>query len=215
VDRLKAALWPERVPRPQTWMNRVSTCRRLLGTGADDELLLPHFEGQIARLSPSVGNDVGLIEVALGQSVADPGSAMAVLREALALGRGRPFDAPSGYEWAYGELHVAHAERVVVDAAHRLAALALGVGEWREALWASEQGLSVAPCDESLHQDRMRALHAGGDVRAVDAAMRDLLAAVGADSPEGVLHSDTVELYEQLRAQSAPAHPGRESDASG
>jgi hypothetical protein len=201
VDRLKAALWPERVPRPQTWMNRVSSCRQLLGTGGAGELLLPHFEGQTARLSPLVRNDVGLIEAALGQSDADPASAMTALREALALVRGRPFDAPSGYEWAYSELHVAHAERVVVDAAHRLAALALGAGEWREALWASEQGLSVAAWDESLYQDRMRALHAGGDVRGVDAAMRDLLAAVGADTPEGVLHSDTVELYERLRAE--------------
>jgi Bacterial transcriptional activator domain len=215
VDRLKAALWPERVPRPQTWMNRVSSCRQLLGTGGDGELLLPHFEGQIARLSPLVRNDVALIEAALGQSGADPASAITVLREALALVRGRPFDAPTGYEWAYGELHVAHAERVVVDAAHRLAALALGVGEWRVALWASEQGLSVASCDESLYQDRMRALHAGGDMRAVDAAMRDLLAAVGADAPDGVLHSDTVELYEQLRAQPPPAHPRQSPDESG
>jgi hypothetical protein len=201
VDRLKTALWPERVPRPQTWMNRVSSCRQLLGAGADGEFLLPHFEGQLARLSPLVRNDVGLIEVSLRQSDADPGSAMTVLREAMALVRGRPFDAPSGYEWAYSELHVAHAERVVADAAHRLASLALGAGEWRVALWASELALSVAPCDESLHQDRMRALHAGGDARAVDAAMRDLLGAVGADAPEGVLHPDTVELYEQLRAE--------------
>jgi Bacterial transcriptional activator domain len=215
VDRLKAALWPERVPRPQTWMNRVSSCRQLLGTSGDGEFLLPHFDGQIARLSPLVHNDAGLIEAALRESDADPQLAMAVLREALALVRGRPFDAPSGYEWAYSELHVAHAERVVVDAAHRLAALALGVGEWRVALWASEQGLLVAVCDESLYQDRMRALHAGGDVRGVDAAMRDLLAAVGAEAPEGVLHSDTVELYEQLRAQPPPADSGPKSDVSG
>ena len=76
VDRLKAALWPERVPRPQTWMNRVSSCRQLLGTGGDGELLLPHFEGQTARLSPLVGNDIGLIETALRHSDADPASAM-------------------------------------------------------------------------------------------------------------------------------------------
>jgi DNA-binding SARP family transcriptional activator len=215
VDRLKAALWPESLPRPQTWMNRVSSCRQLLGTGGDGELLLPHFEGQMARLSPSVRNDIGRIEAALRHSDADLASAMTALREAMALVRGRPFDAPSGYEWAYSELHVAHAERVVVDVAHRLASLALGAGEWRVALWASEQGLSVAACDESLYQDRMRALHAGGDVRGVDAAMRDLLAAVGAAAPEGALHSDTVELYEQLRAQPPPAHPRQSPDESG
>src|SRR5262249_11369963 len=56
-DRIKAALWPERVPRPHTWENRVSECRRLLGTNELGEMLLPHFEGGIARLRASVRTD--------------------------------------------------------------------------------------------------------------------------------------------------------------
>ena len=121
ADRVKAALWPERAPHPKTWTNRLSACRGLLGTGPDGELVFPHFEGQMARLSPTVRTDVELIDAALERCDAHPGSARAVLHEALGLVRGRPFDAPDGYEWAYRELHVAHAERVIADAAHGLA----------------------------------------------------------------------------------------------
>jgi hypothetical protein len=134
------------------------------------------------------------------------------LRDALSLVRGRPFEATSGYEWAYAELHVAHAERVIGDAAHRLADLALASGDWRDALWATEQALRVCSTSEVLYQDRMRASFAGGDLSGVDAAMRDLLAALGANGPEGVLHPDTVELYERLRANQSsplPIDPGR------
>jgi hypothetical protein len=215
ADRVKAALWPERAPHPKTWTNRLSVCRGLLGSGPDGGLVFPHFEGQMARLSPTVRTDVELIDAALERCGTDPGSARAVLHAALTLVRGRPFDAPNGYEWAYRELHVAHAERVIADAAHTLAARALEVGEWREALWASEQGLLVVPGDESLYQDRMRAFHVGGDTRGVDAAMRDLLAAVGGDEPAGALHPDTIELYEELRASPPPApRSARTPDAS-
>jgi hypothetical protein len=204
-DRIKAALWPERAPRPHTWENRVSECRRLLGTNRHGEMLLPHFEGGIARLNASVCTDVSLLEAALEQSDADPALAMAVLRESLELVRGRPFETSSGYEWAYRELHVAHTERAVVDASHRLVTLALRADDWRLALWASEQGLMAAPDDEAMHQDRMRAFHAGGDARGVEAAMRDLLGAVGARSADGALQPETVELYEQLHGRSSAA----------
>ncbi len=74
-------------------------------------------------------------------AVTDRAWALVGLREALELVRGRPFDVPGGYEWAYEELHVAHAERVVTEAAHRLATVALEAGEWQLALWATTQGL--------------------------------------------------------------------------
>ena len=48
---------------------------------------------------------------------------MPVLREGLALVRGRPFTARSGYEWAHVEQLAFRAEQLVVDAAHRLARL--------------------------------------------------------------------------------------------
>ena len=53
-------------------------------------------------------------------------------------------------------------------------------GEWQLALWATTQGLMAAPASELLYQDRMRAFHAGGDAVGLEAAMRELLAAVGA-----------------------------------
>ena len=82
-----------------------------------------------------------VLEVALERALTDRAWALVGLREALELVRGRPFDVPAGYEWAYEELHVAHAERVVTEAAHRLATVALEAGEWQLALWATTRGL--------------------------------------------------------------------------
>ena len=141
VDRMKAALWPVREPRPQTWMNRVSACRQALGSGPDGELLFPHFDHQLGRLDRRVRTDVEILQAALERAATDRAWALSGLRDALELVRGRPFEVPGAYEWAYEELHVAHAERVVSEAAHRLAEVALEVGEWQLALWATTQGL--------------------------------------------------------------------------
>ena len=133
VDRMKAALWPVREPRPQTWMNRVSVCRQALGTAPDGEFLFPHFDHQLGRLDRRVRTDVEMLEAALERAVTDRAWALSGLRHALELVRGRPFEVPGVYEWAYEELHVADAERVVSEAAHRLAEVALeaGEGSWR------------------------------------------------------------------------------------
>ena len=207
VDRIKAALWPVREPRPQTWMNRVSACRQALGAGPDGEWLFPHFDHQLGRLDRRVRSDVEVLEVALERALTDRAWALVGLREALELVRGRPFDVPAGYEWAYEELHVAHAERVVTEAAHRLADVALEAGEWQVALSATTQGLMGAPASELLYQDRMRAFHASGDAGGLEAAMRELVASVGAKDPDGVLQPDTVTLYEELRAVTSTRPP--------
>ena len=105
VDRMKAALWPVRGPRPQTWMNRVSACRQALGTAPDGEFLFPHFDRQLGRLDRRVRTDVELLEGALERAVTDRPWALVGLRDALELVRGRPFEVPGVFEWAYEELH--------------------------------------------------------------------------------------------------------------
>ena len=208
ADQIKAALWPVREPRPQTWLNRMSACRQALGVAPDGEYVVPHFDNRLCRLHRDVGTDVAVLERVLGYAGSGKPSELAGLREALRLVRGRPFDAPSGYEWAYQELHVAHAERVVVDAAHRLAGLALEAGDSELALWATDQGLLCARLSELLVQDRMRAYHAAGDADGVERAMRELLASLEADDPS-VLRGDTIGLYEELRASSSASVESR------
>jgi hypothetical protein len=208
-DRVRAALWPARTPHPKTWRNRVWVARQALGLDGSGELVLPHFEDRLGRLSGEVRTDVDVVVGALDvRPDADATASVAALRAALARVRGRPFEEPGGYEWAFAELHVAHAERVVSDAARRLAELALERGDARLALWAAEQGLRCCPASELLTQMRMRAADAAGDVAGVEAAMRDLLASLDATDPADVVHADTLGVYESLRASRTDAGGG-------
>lgn len=215
-DRVKAAVWPQRRPRPQTWRNRLWECRRALGVSRAGELALPHLEDRVARLATWVRTDLDQLSEALARArTVEAGEAIARLRGAMQLVRGRPFDEPSGYEWAFSELHVAHAERLVTDAALQLCTLALEAGDARLALWGSEQGLRACPGSEQLTQARMRSFGALGDVVGVEAAMRDLLATIGDDDPRDVLHPDTYRLYDQLRHPGAGRLSGTEDDLRG
>ena len=190
-------------PSPKTWANRVSVTRRALGCEPGGEPLLRHLRTHIGRLAPTVRCDLDQLDDALSAAVAagDEPARARRLEAALALVHGRPFDASAGYEWAFTELHVAHAERTVVDAAHRLSEVALARDDPSLARWAAEHGLRACPASETLHQDRMRAYAATGDRPGLDASCRDLLHALDADDPTTALQLDTVELYEQLRSR--------------
>jgi len=213
-ERIKAALWPAREPRPQTWLNRVSATRKGLGRSAGGTLLLPWFELHVGRLDATVRTDVDALVTARSraehQATTD---AAATLAQALEVVRGRPFDMATGYEWAFTELHVAHAERVVLDVAHDLAGLTLTLGDWRRALWATDVGLRACPASELLYQDRMRACAVSGDRRGIESALRDLRRTLAATDSADVPSRDTVELYERLHARlqsGAPTEPTRD-----
>ena len=120
------------------------------------------------------------------------------MRHALALVRGRPFEEAHGYEWAFADMHVTHAECVVADVAHRLVELALASDDAPLALWATDRALRCCPGSEPLALDRMRAFHAAGDPAGIETTMRDLLASLDADDPHGVLHDDTIAAYHAL-----------------
>lgn len=198
-DRIQAALWPERSPSPKTWRNRVWSARQALGAGPDGESMLPHFEGRVGRLGPGVRTDVEeLVDALAASAELAPADAISVLRDALTLVRGRPFEEANGYEWAFADMHVTHAECVVADVAHRLVELALDAGDPGLALWATDRALRCCPANEPLSLDRMRAFHAAGDLAGVETTMRDLLASLDADEPEGVLHDDTIAAYQAL-----------------
>jgi hypothetical protein len=201
-ERIKAALWPARAPRPQTWLNRVSTTRKGLGRSATGTPFLPRFDQHVGRLDASVQTDVDALVAARSQVEHQaPADAAATLAHALEVVRGRPFDVATGYEWAFTELHVAHAERVVVEVAHDLAGLALAMGDWRRTLWATDVGLGACPASELLYQDRMRACAAGRDRRGVESAMRDLRRTLATTDSSDVASHDTVELYEHLHTR--------------
>ncbi|MEX1171832.1 MAG: bacterial transcriptional activator domain-containing protein [Chloroflexota bacterium] len=201
-ERVQTALSPERVVAPKTWRNRMSKVRRALGTSASGEPRVSHLDNGIRRLSPDVVVDVHQLSAALEQARREePPMAVATLEAGLRLVRGRPFDESEGYEWAFADLHVAHAEQLVVDAAHTLAELALTASELSRARWAVEHGARACPSSEVLAQDRMRIAHAAGDLSGVDAVMRDLRAALDGEDPARALHPETFALYEHLKGR--------------
>lgn len=212
-DRIRTVLWPERAVTRQTWLNRVSASRHALGRDPDGELLLPHFEDGIGKLAASVRTDVELLDAALRRA-RDSGDAEG-LRVALGRVRGRPFEERAGYEWAFAEFHVAHAERLACEAAEHLVEVALADGDWKLALWAAEQGMVAVPGSEQLACARMRAFAAGADLRGVHRAYRDLLASLGGDEAETSLHPDTLSLYHELCTPSQVTTGWRTGTSSG
>lgn len=212
-ERIKAALWPARAPRPQTWRNRLSTTRKGLGCSAGGAPLLPRFDRHVGRLDAAVHTDVETLVAARAQAEHETTTAAATtLAQALELVRGRPFDVATGFAWAVAERHVAHAERVVEDVAHELATLTLKLGDWRRARWATDVGLRAYPTSELLYQDRMRASAAGGDLGGIEPAMRDLPRTLATTDSSDVPSRHTVELSQHLHGclqHGAPTSPGR------
>lgn len=160
-ERIKAALWPDRVPSPGTFHNTVSAARRVLGTGPDGPRF-PPSEASRYRLSDEVEVDWLCLEEAAAAK--DPEA----LRRALALVRGAPFEGKAGYHWAHEEglSHAASAD--VARAALALASAASAAGDEEEAVWAARQGLRSCPGDPVLlealgRQQAPRGGPAGGD----------------------------------------------------
>ncbi len=219
VERIKGALWPEEVVAHKSFRNRVWACRQALGDDEDGEPRLRHLDDGVARVADSVSTDLDEVEAGLLAARDAEPDGIARLHAALGAVRGRPFDEPSGYQWAFADLHVAHAERVVTDAATRLAELCLDVGDWRAALWAAEQGQLAVPGSEPLARVRMRAFAAGNDPRGIERALRDLVASLDGDAD--AIAPETRTLYDQLRAPvlaegwSAPSRGGASTEASG
>jgi hypothetical protein len=90
---------------------------------------------------------------------APPSETAEALASALASVRGRPYsDLPlSGYGWVATDLLISQAEVAIINAAQRLAELALTAGDWELAGWAAERGLVVDPISEDLNTALIRA----------------------------------------------------------
>jgi len=175
ADRIRDDLWRDRPSSAKTLNNHSSVARRRLGVGHDGALLFPSANDDRYRLSPCVVTDVERVarRFRWAREVAAV-DAVPVLRDALALVRGRPFATRAGYEWAFVDQLVFHAEQLVVDVAHHLGELCLAAADATGALWATASGLQARPGDETLYQLRMRAFAAQGNRTSVHRAWSEL-----------------------------------------
>ena len=166
----RTALWDLDV-RDSTFANVVSDARRALARTVTppigEEWLLRTLTEQLP-LHDAVLSDVEALacRCAHARGVADPMSAITVLRPGLELVTGMPF-AGTSYLWPDAEGITSSVTLLVVTAATELSNRYLQLGDSEGVFWATGQGLKVLAGHEELIALRMRAHHRAGDLAGV------------------------------------------------
>ena len=195
TEKLRTALWPYQPGKPDvspgTVHQELSRLRRCLGAEH-----LPEAKGGY-RLAESIETDWGRFQALTEAATALPeDKGTEVLKEALALVRGQPFEgAGKGYGWAFDEVLVAKIEMAVAKAAHLASARCLAFGRLDEAEWAVAQALRAGPGDEQVWEDKLAVAAARGGWAALDRAFKDAERACGPQPPGTVLF----DTYQRLR----------------
>ncbi|WP_149259076.1 BTAD domain-containing putative transcriptional regulator [Actinomadura sp. K4S16] len=196
---LSGAIWPRGasagvrdacVARVSDWLGRDARGRPNLYY--DDR-------GRI-RLGSEVRVDLNVFRWLVWRSAAEPASETAYMAYALDLVRGPLLaDRPRGrYAWLADHDLEYEAPARVIDVAHRLVVLRLEEGDPRGAVSAARAGLRLAPEDEGLWRDLLRATHATGDVAQVEVVVDELRGRVGRDPMFDRLQPETEALVEEL-----------------
>jgi hypothetical protein len=107
-------------------------------------------------------------------AAASSSEAVELLREALMLVNGPPFDAV-GYDWAYRDQDVAEASTLIEQATELLVDHALEAGLVDVARDAVVRGLRGLPGNEELYRCRMRVEHRASNLAGVTAAYEELV----------------------------------------
>lgn len=150
-ERLKTALWPDRVVTGATFNNLVSMARRQLGRAADGSLNLPHAEGRRYRPGPGVVSDWEQLSAAATAMACSPSPTSLDELEELVLGVGGiPFEAQRGFEWAHEEGLSAAASADVGRAATMLVEILSEGGDRERVERAALAGLRACPGDERM-----------------------------------------------------------------
>ena len=210
-SQLKTAIWTDTIPSQDTFNVTVHRARYGLGISRDGTHHLPHAvtNGSSYSLGAHVTSDLARFTdlAARSRSAPDPAGVVRLLKQALELLRGQPFEGSQGYEWAYTEGIVVEAEALIADTAHRLAQLALASGDAAMATWAATKGLMAVPGSEPLYRDRMEAAHLNGDPAAVDRIVDELCRYVETLDPLDDLHPDTIALWRRVGRPSSSRSP--------
>lgn len=150
-ERLKTALWPERVVSGATFNNLVSLARRHLGRDEDGSLNLPHAEGRRYKVGAGVVSDWEQLRAAAASVAmsASPSAVDELERSVLSVG-GIPFEAPRGFEWVHEEGLAAAAAMDIGDAADLLLKVLADKGEADRKVGVALAGLRACPGDARL-----------------------------------------------------------------
>ncbi|RSN70322.1 MULTISPECIES: BTAD domain-containing putative transcriptional regulator [Actinomadura] len=196
---LAGAIWPRGVSAGvrDACVARVSDW---LGRDARGRPNLYYDERGRIRLGSEVRVDLAVFRWLVWRSAAEPASEAAYMSYALDLVRGPLLaDRPRGrYSWLAGHDLEYEAAARIIDVAHRLVVLRLDEGDARGAVGAARAGLRLAPEDEGLWRDLLRATHAMGDHTQVRIAVDELRTRLGRDPLFDRLQPETEALIEEL-----------------
>ena len=175
TGRLVDAVWGEAASAAlNTLQSHVSYLRTVVGKAA----IVARPPGYLLDIGED-GTDVQQAERLLrrGAQSADPGRAVADLREALALWRGRPLADLAGLAWL--EQQAERLDLLREQIRHALSEARLDAGEHRQLIPELEQMAADHPLDEQVHAQLMTALYRSGrqaDALAVYQRLRTTLA---------------------------------------
>ena len=196
---LGGAVWPRgaaagvrdaTIARVSDWLGRDSRGRPNLYH--DDQ-------GRI-RLGSEVRVDWSVFRWLIWRSAAEPASESAYMSYALDLIRGPLLaDRPRGrYAWLASEDLEYEAVARAVDVAHRLVLLRLDERDAKGAVAAARAGLRLAPDEEGLWRDLLRAVHATGDLNELRLTVDELRHQVERDPMIDQMQPETEALIEEL-----------------
>lgn len=194
---IQEAVWGGEAVEAKTVWNIVTRARAQLGQWDGEPILSKANRPENTfRLANGVWTDLQVLRALVDRAAhVSTSEAMQLLRDALALVHGPPFDA-DGYEWARVNQHVLDAERLIEHAAITVVGLALDAGTFDLARYAVLQGLRGLPGNEILYRARMRIEDSAGNATAVRAAYNELLTYLG--DLEASPSLDTTQLYGRL-----------------
>ncbi|GLZ03967.1 hypothetical protein Acsp03_14330 [Actinomadura sp. NBRC 104412] len=202
---LSGAIWPRGVSAGvrDACVARVSDW---LGRDARGRPNLYYDDRGRIKLGSEVRVDWAVFRWLVWRSAAEPASETAYMAYALDLVRGPVLaDRPRGrYGWLVTDDLEYEATARVIDVAHRLVLLRLDEGDPHGAISAARAGLRLAPDDEGLWRDLLRATHATGDVAQVQVVVDELRTRVGRDPLMDQLQPETEALVEELVPQWVP-----------
>ena len=198
-DQLIDAVWSGRLVERSTLWNKMSRARSVLG-----RLLPPREQSTgIVRLHPAVMTDLQLFSVFVSRAqVVSSYEAIGLLKDALSLVRGVPFDAV-GYEWAYEQQYHSSACELIETAGLRLVELALEADDIATARAGVSSALAALKVNEPLYRARMRVEAQAGNASGVQAAYNEIVALIGDldGAPQSRVSPSTAKLFEALTSR--------------
>jgi len=189
ADAIRDAMWGGQAPTRERFLNTIHGLRRVVGSER-----MPASTDSRYRLQ-GIACDALAAQHHIEAAAATPERAVAELRAALELVNGPPltYDSRSRRHFRWVDLgnHANRWERILGDAAHDLASLALAADDAPLAVWAAEQGLLASPGNETITSDLVSAHVAAGDRRAAETVVdsyEQTLEELGLDEGAEALH---------------------------